>query len=351
MEPVRFGRHRVHDLETEELVQSGLPRAVAARFAARAQLTGHHPPLDESEAERLGGKEQGVTFASLYAESMGLREATIYQCNVCGSELEEPGTPCPSCGELDVLTLRSWTPSSIGRLRQPAWLIFVHGMNTRGDWQQELAWKLSLAAPRPTPVMVHKYGRVLWVLGRRGLRKRAQRLATELHRLSDDAEGSSLASTGDVLAHSLGTWLLAHALRIDETLRVGRVMLTGSIVAPTFEWEQLIAQGRVEAVCNLRALRDWEVAISERLIPDSGPGGRLGFRDGVVVDHVEPTWAHSTCFKSGQGPASPMNVTLDAFWRPFLTWNSSALCKLGDSRTPRRTWSPSRFSRARKPLR
>lgn len=351
MEPVRFGRHRFHDLETDKLERSGLPRAVAARFAARAELTGHHPPLDELEAERLGGKGQGVAFASLYAEAVGLRDVTIHRCNLCGFEPAEPGTPCPSCGELDVLTLRSWTPTSEGRLRQPAWLVFVHGMNTRGGWQQELAWRLSLAAPRPTPVMIYKYGRVYWVLGRRGLRKRAEKLAAELHRLSDDAEESNLANIGDVLAHSLGTWLLAHALRIDETLRVGRVMLTGSIVTPTFEWARLIEQGRVEAVCNLRALRDWEVAISERLIPDSGPGGRLGFQDGVVVDHVQPNWSHSTCFKSGQRVASPMNVTLDALWRPFLTWHSTALHKLDDSRSSTRSWSPRRFSRARKPVR
>lgn len=348
MEPRRHGRYRVQDLTAARLSARGVPPSIAEAFARRGQATGLHPPLDEAEAVTVAG-DSWLEWTRIYADEVELQERVKLSCRSCGEDLANVEAPCGHCGELDRRSERSWVPIRTGRHRSPEWLVFVHGMNTRGSWQEALAWELSLLAPRPTPVKIHKYGRVLWVLPRGRLRQRAVRFAEELHSLREAAGDSGRSGPGDVVAHSLGTWLIGHALRLDPTLCLGRVALTGSILTPDFEWDELVADGRVEAVSNLRASRDWEVAVTQFAIPDSGPSGRLGFRAECVVERHEPSWGHSTCFEGESNErSSPRIATLDAYWRPFFTWDRQAVHTLCDDGSRPRRWSASRVGRARR---
>jgi serine/threonine-protein kinase len=54
----------------------------------------------------------------------------------------------------------------------------------------------------------------------------------------------------DIIAHSFGTWLVGHALESNPDIQVGRVVLTGSILRPDFNWKEHMPSGQVEAVLN-----------------------------------------------------------------------------------------------------
>jgi hypothetical protein len=198
--------------------------------------------------------------------------------------------------------------------RDVTWVLALHGMNTRGAWQEEFNWRVSTAYLRSVPVAIYKYGLVrpgaLWLPS---LRRLSEELAAKIVKLKGVTEENGFAGPPDVIAHSLGTWLLGHALLWNPSLKVGRIILTGSILRPDFDWATLIARGQVEAVLDHYGMKDRWVA--HYAIPDSGPSGRVGFNAHVpVVQACEPEFKHSDFFSEKNLPE-----VFEKVWRPFLT--------------------------------
>lgn len=166
----------------------------------------------------------------------------VHLCPRCEQTLtseEALGDSCPHCGEAFdehpggvVVSVGYERVSEPGR--SVPWVLALHGMNTRGAWQEEFNWLVATTYGRSVPVFVYKYG-----LARPGVflkwRQRAlrDRLASKLRQLMDGLKDRQLGSRPDVLAHSFGTWLIGQALLEHEDLRVGRVILMGSILHPT----------------------------------------------------------------------------------------------------------------------
>jgi hypothetical protein len=109
---------------------------------------------------------------------------------------------------------------------------------------------------------------------------------------------------------------VAHALQEDPTLVLGNIILVGSIVRPDWPWGQFVDRRQLTAVLNYCADRDIVVWLAERLIPDSGPSGAVGFthRHERVINILRPGGGHSSIFGDDQ-----LSVTFDNVWRPFLS--------------------------------
>ena len=336
MEPPSYGCRRRHALTCAALMASGLELANATWLADRQMATGGHPPLDEHDAqEQLG--PAWLSVARQYAAVVGHEEVQRIVCRVCEDEWNSDDEAC-RCGSEASLTTYGWRPlQPAARLRHPSWIVFLHGINTRGSWQEALSWRLSVMTPTAVPVHIRKYGPMrLAQFSRKRARAAAVALARDLHTTSEEAAEAGRHGAPDIIAHSMGTWLVGHALRLDTSLRLGRVILTGSILSPTFEWDELLAAGRVEAVLNHRAGCDFPVWIARYAIPDSGPSGRVGFTSDCVVDALEPKWGHSQYF-SEQDDA--LFTSLTNLWRPFLTWDLSSITELRGP-VPRANWRP-----------
>lgn len=95
--------------------------------------------------------------------------------------------------------------------------------------------------------------------------------------------------------HSNGTYLLADALRKYESMRVGNVVLAGSVVSSDYPWSGL--EHRIGAIRSYAGTRDWVVALFPRLfeLPGFvhlgnrlGGGGFLGFSDTRVQNVLIP---------------------------------------------------------------
>lgn len=252
-----------------------------------------------------------------------LEEEALLSCPCCSlaiTEEEASHDTCSSCGNVfaehgGVKIAKIFAYHS-RRSRDVAWAIAIHGMNTRGAWQEQLNWRVSTTYSRSVPVAIYKYGIVrpgaLW---KPALLKKMRRIAAKVAVLQGDSERGGFVGRPDVIAHSLGTWLIGHALRDDASLVVGRVILTGSILRPDFDWKALINRGQVEAVLNHYGTKDFWAAIAHFVIPDSGPSGRRGFNPDVPVQQVRAEgFGHSDFFLDKNLPD-----VFEKIWRPFLS--------------------------------
>lgn len=260
-----------------------------------------------------------------------LKRVQIWICPITKkcvlSEAPEPrDTECPECGK----ALEGQRPTedtqyvivTPPRRSIPA-IITVHGMNTRGPWQEKLAQKLSSLHGRSIPMAVYKFGFVFsGVIFRRRQKKLTEKLITQLKLMSAELGDRPFGNRPDVIAHSFGTWLLHNALKSDDSLRVGHVILTGCVLPPDARWDDLGEQ--VGPVLNHYGAKDPWTRVAGYIIPGSGPSGRRGFnKQANVVQVCEPDFGHSDFFLEKN-----LDRVFDRVWKPFLTSPASDIASL-----------------------
>ncbi len=277
----------------------------------------------EAEAEAL---LDAVAQAGL------LRKEIRWRCACCAewvSESDAGGETCPECG-------RPFADCEPGLTRVPVylreaergrsvpWVLVLHGMNTRGRWQEELSWLIATTYGRSVPVFIYKYGKVLTgVLLSWRRRALTASLAERFRQLAGEHGADRFGSRPDVIAHSFGTWMLAHALAGHRDLAVDRIILAGSIVRPDFAWTDVLERGQADAVLNHYGTRDRWAKVAAYFIVDAGPSGRRGFDPGSgAIDRREDGFTHSEFFSPQRLPG-----VFGTAWKPFLT---AAASNLGD---------------------
>jgi pimeloyl-ACP methyl ester carboxylesterase len=282
------------------------------------------------------------------------------RCPFCGKDLTEEQcaeSECVHCNgrftELAAPQQYQVYTRAAPRSRDVKWVVTIHGMNTDGTWQQECAWRLAKLYGYSIPVAIYKYGNIKispFLPGRR--RFFTRRLIGNLKRYGSEMRDGRYGERPDVIAHSFGTWLLFKALLQDKDLKVGRVILTGSIIPPDYNWKGLIDSGRVGAVLCHRAGKDLVVRMAQFGIAGSGPSGYRGFNRGAeavtkVMHKFEPEFGHSDFFL----PANLPKV-MESVWTPFLTTPDPHLPGHADppSDEARSSWSPSRWRYLTLPL-
>lgn len=227
--------------------------------------------------------------------------------------------------------------------RDVRWAVTVHGMNTAGVWQQDFSWRLAQLYGYAIPVGIYKYGNVKVAPFLAPLRRRHRKELLEYFRkVRAEMKASGHGGRPDVIAHSFGTWLLAKMLVSDDSkdpIVLGRVILTGSIIRPDFDWAQLLEAGRVEAVLCHQAGRDFPARLAHWFIRGTGPSSVRGFNDRQRVQHfLSPDFVHSDYFTE-----SHMAAVLMDQWAPFLTQpgNSMNLPAEPTGSLPFTQWTPS----------
>jgi hypothetical protein len=283
------------------------------------------------------------------------------ECELLAEDLK--ALTCPDCGfqfgSLDkvvetVVYLRDVTT------RQVDWVVAIHGMKTRGEWQEDFSWFFGTTWGRSVPVSVYKYGMIVaGVILSWRRRQLQEELRAKLVKLRDQAEAQGFSGKPDIIAHSFGTWLLGHVLaeevsRVDK-LRVGRLILAGCILRPDFDWKGLKKAGIVDEVLCHYGTKDPIVPLAHYAIRDSGPSGRRGFDGGEVINVVAKGYGHSDlmsvnkCIVGGQhlqrctgaaGETRHLDHTYREYWRPFLQLPAAELRRLPDRQGPPTGWVP-----------
>lgn len=132
--------------------------------------------------------------------------------------------------------------------------------------------------------------------------------------------------------HSNGTYLLADALQRYSSMKVGNVVLAGSVVPTDYDWSCL--QDRVGAIRSYAGTHDWVVALFPRVFElwgikrlgnRLGGGGFHGFKD-PRVENVLVSGAHSA-FAGHEADIVKFLMTADANARrraDAQTWPGAA---------------------------
>jgi len=270
--------------------------------------------------ELVGAAKPGEVFSAHEALAL-LRSAGAWLSEGARKLAGDPNFPDQLPDTVPLFTWAGPTRRTMG------WLLLVHGMNTRGSWQQSLAFDVGLWSGTAVPTYVHKYGHIIVGVVLPWRRRKLKRtLKDRVDKLGAKAARQNLPAAPDVIAHSFGTWMLGHVL-IDQLakgppyeLQVGRVILTGSILRPDFPWTHLQDAGLCGDVLNHFAPSDRVVPLARWTISDSGPSGTRGFDlpaapcGDLAVINVSAPFGHSAALSDRQRAAN-----YEKTWRPFLT--------------------------------
>ena len=285
-------------------------------------------------------------------------------CNFDLSAEQATQTTCPNCVEpfsdnggviTETAYIRNLAPS-----RSVDWVVVIHGMTTTGAWQEAFSWHLATTWGQSVPIAIYKYGFVIAGVIMAWQRGRFQReLRDKLAVMRDEAKARGFTGKPDAVAHSFGTWLLGHLLEDElkrkpaEQLKFGRIILTGCVLRPDFDWGEIKEAGLVDDVLNHYGSRDPIVPVAHMTIWDSGPSGRRGFDGDQVINVRADGYGHSDLFsiehcvidgKSFQActgvsvKRTHLEHAYNRYWRPFLTLPRQELRGLPDQANPPAPW-------------
>jgi hypothetical protein len=298
---------------------------------------------EELSADTESSARDALALLKEVASRGWLKHEVRFTCFNCNRPLTSSQTSqetCPHCEELfsdhpPGIEARDVFICEKPRTRDVRWVLTLHGMNTRGEWQEDFNWLVSKTYARMVPVAIYKYGLVRpGAFLRFRQRQMVGGLIRRIKKLIGETEESGFGSRPDVIAHSLGTWLLGNALQADTSLRLGRVILTGCILRPDFDWNALINSGQVEAVLNHYGTKDFWAKIAHFFIPDSGPSGRRRFNSGPpIVQVAADNFRHSDFFRSDN-----LQKEFEGLWHSFLTVPQNDLDNLNTKQTAGEPW-------------
>jgi pimeloyl-ACP methyl ester carboxylesterase len=208
--------------------------------------------------------------------------------------------------------------------RVPPLVFLITGMGLRGEMEDRLRREFARIYTPAVPMVIHRYGLIrTGALFRRCQRAAIDKLAEQM-RLHGKRAALQAGMRPHVVAHSFGAWLVGNVLQRNPDIRVGRIILIGSVLRPDFNWAELFADGQVEAVLNHYGSHDYWSRVSEYFIPDSGPSGFHGFAECTgVFNCVGQRFRHTTFFE-----ASRIADIQQSLWGPFLTLPADKLRQL-----------------------
>jgi alpha-beta hydrolase superfamily lysophospholipase len=195
---------------------------------------------------------------------------------------------------------------SIGDPRQRV-VIVLHGIRANNDdWPRDLERLIEADWPG-TEVIAATYGRFS--------ARKFMIPATRRKYLSwmQDTYAERLAAnpraTFHFIGHSNGTYLLGHSLEKVPAMRFERIMLAGSVLPTTYDWQRRAADDQVRALRNDRAAHDVPVgvlcsALRGLHMTDVGTGGVDGFRweDPIKTETYYYKGGHSAALTAANLP-------------------------------------------------
>ena len=346
-----------------------------------AQLSGEFPNSLLNELKRLSDnrlneftsdalplpESAAVALLDRIAEDGWLKKIERLYCPNCDFQLtaqEAAQTVCPNCNEAynqhDNVIVKTIYIRKLAPIRVVDWVIAIHGMNTRGEWQEIFSWHLATTWGRSVPVAIYKYGFVIaGVLLAWRRKKLVRQLRSKLAALHAEASAQGFIGKPDVIAHSFGTWLFGHLLKSElkrqpqERLHFGRIILTGCILRPDFDWKRIRDEGLVENVLNHYGTKDIIVPLAHFTIIDSGPSGCRGFDSDQVLNIHADGYGHSDLFSikkfvangkpfqtctSSANNLTHLENSYKCYWRPFLTLPTEDLSRLPNIVNPAVAW-------------
>jgi pimeloyl-ACP methyl ester carboxylesterase len=207
------------------------------------------------------------------------------------------------------------------------WVISVHGIRTRGEWQKTLNPALNEADLNHVP-LDYGFWRAVKLVAPWLRKRQVEWFRDEYERIRTRHQ----AGRPSVVAHSFGTYIVTKAIELYN-LEIDRLILCGSIVRTDYPWREVADRGLARAVLNDIGRRDLVVTLAPWIIPDAGPSGNRGFTNpppALVQQVVHTDFGHSDVFYARN---------YETRWIPFLRGGTPAeVVAAPERRFPWRSW-------------
>lgn len=153
-------------------------------------------------------------------------------------------------------------------------LLTLHGIKTTGKWQKEISPDLQEAGLLAFPL---DYGNflALQLLVGRTRRAKIEWFLKEYQSVKDRYPHNKVS----IIAHSMGTYIVANALAKYSQIRFDRIIFCGSIVPVDYDWTTVLERGQANRILHDYGDQDFWAWVVEWFVPDTGPSGERGFKD------------------------------------------------------------------------
>jgi pimeloyl-ACP methyl ester carboxylesterase len=181
-------------------------------------------------------------------------------------------------------------------------VVLIHGIRTAAWWQSRIAAVITEELGATVIPLKYGYFDLLRFLCPFGFCRREpiERLRKQLQGIRDDFRDSRIV----VFAHSYGTYALSRILSENPRFTFHRVILCGSIIKETFDWDrvqnQILTSPREDkrnAIINECGIRDIWPVFAKSISWGYGATGTYGFGVQNVRDRFHPG-GHSAFFNT-----------------------------------------------------
>lgn len=148
----------------------------------------------------------------------------------------------------------------------------VHGVESQGIWQMELAPLISGQGWIYQPLFFGRIRTLQLLLPW----ERSKHIEWFRDRFNDIRKQYGEIRLS-IIAHSYGTYIVTRTLEIYPQIKIDELILCGSIVRTDFDWDKLVRRNQVGRIRNDYGRRDLWAGIANLVVPGTGPSGRDGF--------------------------------------------------------------------------
>lgn len=205
-------------------------------------------------------------------------------------------------------------------------VILIHGIRTRGLWQNRVAQQLG---DDETDVISANYGRfglVPFLLPTQYFRRRAaERVWAQIQqRLLSRYFYEKVDINVYVIAHSFGTYILGHILRRETGLRISRVVLCGNIMRSNADIPALLHYEHGESPNAIKVLSEvstddpWPIVASKVTLGYGPYGTTGGFQAPAIVERMHVGMGHSGLLQHSEITKSWKEFLLQGTWPQYV---------------------------------
>lgn len=178
---------------------------------------------------------------------------------------------------------------------KPTCLMSIHGYFSKGEWQKTLEDALEETNINHEP---YNYGRKIFRILPHQINKDIKKFRdwyfNKTNQLNLRIEEPFHRPS--IIAHSLGSWILAKALLKYPELKFDKIFLHGAIVPSDFDWFKLILRGQVNSIICETSENDNVVPLGFIFTGKFNPCARFGIRQksSFIKEEFIAEYGHST---------------------------------------------------------
>lgn len=179
---------------------------------------------------------------------------------------------------MPISATKKYNLSALKTHYKPKVIMSIHGYKSKGRWQDSLSEVIQAYGYESAP---YRYGYKLFRIMRHHIRKDVENFRDWYFSIVENPVHEMNISEPfhrpSIIAHSLGTWIVAKALLKYPEIKFDKIFLLGSIIPADFDWFKLILRAQVNSVIYEKAKKDTIAPLGWIFTGSIRPCGTKGF--------------------------------------------------------------------------